>query len=153
MVRRRSTVRFRKGAPNTPRSGPVDKRRRIVRLQRYVLNPPMKVAVWLGLIPGHMIVETAGRVTGKRRRTVVGCCRDGLSLWAVAEQGRHAGYVRNLEANPDVRVRLNGRWRPATAHVVDSDDPVARLAQFPASHSRVVQRVGTALLTIRFDLR
>jgi deazaflavin-dependent oxidoreductase (nitroreductase family) len=145
MVRRRSTVRFRKGAPEK-------KRRRTIRLQRYVLNPPMKAVTWLGLNPGHMLVETTGRLTGKRRRTVVGCQRDADRLWVVAEQGRHAGYVRNLEADPEVRVRLGRRWRQATAHVVDSDDPVARLQQFPASHGRVVQRVGTSLLSVRFDL-
>jgi len=113
----------------------------------------MKAATWLGLNPGHILIETTGRVTGKRRRTVVGCHRDADSLWVVAEQGRHAGYVRNLEANPQVRVRLGGRWRQATAHVVEGDDPVARLQQFSAAHGRVVQRLGTALLSLRIDLR
>ena len=87
----------------------MDKRKRIVLLQRYVLNPPMKAAVWLGLVAGHMIVETTGRVSGRRRRTVVGYQRDGDSFWVVAEQGRHAGYVRNLEASHDVRLRVNLR--------------------------------------------
>ena len=130
----------------------MDKRKRIVILQRYVLNPPMKAAVWLGLLPGHMIVETTGRVSGKRRRTVVGCQAEGETLWVVAEQGRYAGYVRNLEANPDVRLRVDRRWRSAVAHVVDDDDPLARLAHFPDAHSRLVQRAGTSLLSIRFDL-
>ena len=52
----------------------------------------------------HMIVETTGRVSGKKRRTVVGCHREGTTIWVVAEQGRRAGYVRNLEANPSVRL-------------------------------------------------
>ena len=112
----------------------------------------MKAVTWLGLNPGHILIETTGRVTGKRRRTVVGCHRDGDCLWVVAEQGRHAGYVRNLEAIPDVRVRVAGRWRQATAHIVDGDDPVARLQQFPTAHGRIVQRVGTALLSVRVDL-
>ena len=127
-------------------------RRTTVRLQRYLVNPPMKAAVWFGLVPGHMIVETTGRVTGKRRRTVVGCQPDGDSLWVVAEQGRYAGYVRNLEANPEVRLRIKGRWRSAVAHIVDDDDPVARLAHFPDGHARIVQRAGTSLLSIRFDV-
>jgi deazaflavin-dependent oxidoreductase (nitroreductase family) len=129
------------------------RRRRTVRLQRYVLNPPMKAAVWLGLVPGHMIVETTGRVSGKRRRTVVGWRREGDVLWVVAEQGRHAGYVRNLEANPAVRLRINRRWRAATARVDDADDPLARLTHFPDAHARIVQRAGTALLSVRFDVR
>jgi deazaflavin-dependent oxidoreductase (nitroreductase family) len=112
----------------------------------------MKAAVWLGLVGGHMLVETVGRTTGKSRRTVVGCHVDGDSVWVVAEQGRHAGYVRNLEAQPAVRIRLGGRWRPATAAIVEDDDPVARLGSFKASHAAIVQRAGTDLLSLRFDL-
>ena len=130
----------------------MDKRTKVVLLQRYLLNPPMKASVWLGLVPGHMIVETTGRVSGKRRRTVVGCQRVGGSFWVVAEQGRRAGYVRNLEANPHVRLRLDRHWRAATAHIEDGDDPVARLRHFPDKHARIVQKAGTALLSVRFDL-
>jgi deazaflavin-dependent oxidoreductase (nitroreductase family) len=112
----------------------------------------MKAAVWLGLVPGHMVVETVGRTTGKRRRTVVGCARERTVLWVVAEQGRHAGYVRNLEAAPQVRLRLDRHWRPATATIVDEDDPVARLSMFGAKHAALVTKAGTSLLSLRFDL-
>ena len=127
-------------------------RRAVMRMQRYVLNPPVKVTVWLGLVPGHMIIETVGRKSGKRRRTVVGCHRDGDSLWVVAEQGRHAGYVRNLEAKPNVRLRLGGKWHSALAEILDDDDAVARLSAFSASHGAMVKRFGTELLTVRFHL-
>jgi hypothetical protein len=33
--------------------GEVSRRRRVVLLQKYVLNPPTKAAVYLGLVPGH----------------------------------------------------------------------------------------------------
>jgi deazaflavin-dependent oxidoreductase (nitroreductase family) len=128
------------------------KRRRVVRLQRYVLNPPMKAAVWLGLVGGHMLVETTGRTTGRRRRTVVGCRAEGDVVWVVAEQGRRAGYVRNLESDPHCRLRLGRRWRPATASLLDEDDPVARLAGFDPKHAALVQKAGTSLLTVRFEL-
>lgn len=129
------------------------KRRWVRRLQKYAANPPVKLAVFLGLVPGHVILETTGRKTGKRRRTVVGVHRGDSSLWIVAEQGRHAGYVRNLEANPQVRVKLRGRWSAAEATVVDSDDPQARLDSFGRpSHANAVRRFGTALLSIRLDL-
>ncbi|MDQ1696212.1 MAG: hypothetical protein QOJ03_1565 [Frankiaceae bacterium] len=132
---------------------PARKRRRVVLLQRYVFNPPMKAAVWAGLVRGHLLVETLGRVTGRRRRTVVGYHRAGSTLWVVAEQGRHAGYVRNLEARPHVRVRIDRRWQPAVATAVDGDDPVGRLASFGNDkHAALVQRAGTSLLSIRFDL-
>jgi deazaflavin-dependent oxidoreductase (nitroreductase family) len=87
------------------------------------------------------------------RRTVVGVHQDGDALWVVAEQGRHAAYVRNLEANPAVRIRLGRRWRAATAYVLDEDDAVARLATFGRDgHAKTVTSMGTSLLTLRFEL-
>jgi deazaflavin-dependent oxidoreductase (nitroreductase family) len=127
------------------------KRARVRLLQRYLLNPPAKAAVWTGLVPGYALVETKGRRSGKRRRNVVGMHVEGDVGWVVAEQGRHAGYVRNLEANGGVRVRTHGRWRPATAHVVGDDDPQARLQSFGRTHAATVRRFGTDLTTLRFD--
>ena len=128
------------------------RRHRIRLLQRYVLNPPVKLAVRAGLVPGYVLIETRGRRSGKRRVNVVGMHVEGSTGWVVAEQGHHAGYVRNLEADPDVRVCRRGRWRPARAEVVPDDDAQARLAAFSRSHAAVVRRVGTQLLTVRFDL-
>ena len=112
----------------------------------------MKLLVWAGLLPGNVLIETKGRRTGKRRRNVVGMLLEGDTGWVVAEQGRHAGYVRNLEANPDVRVRVGRTWRPARAQVVEGDDVRARLEAFGRrSHAAAVRRFGTELTTIRFD--
>ena len=130
------------------------RRRRIVAMQRWVLNPLMRRLVWLGLVPGHVVVETRGRRTGKRRRTVVGALVDGDSVWIVAEQGRHAGWVLNLEAEPAVRVRHRARWRAATASVVDGDDPQQRLRSWKRpGHARLVRSLGTDLRTIHVALR
>lgn len=130
------------------------KRRVVVPLQRFLLNPPVKVAAFLGLLPGYAVIETVGRKTGRARRTVVGVHRTNDTLWIVAEQGRHAGYVRNLEAHPPVRVRLRGRWRDGTAHVVWDDDPAARLRDFGRTvHARSVMGFGTELASIRVDLQ
>ena len=125
----------------------------MVLLQKYLLNPPTKAAVYLGLVPGHALIETTGRKTGKRRRTVVGVHVIGDTVWVVAEQGRHAGYVRNVEAHPRVRIRLGRRWRMATGHLLDDDDPVKRVRSFNRErHARLVTAMGTSLLTLRFDL-
>jgi deazaflavin-dependent oxidoreductase (nitroreductase family) len=122
-------------------------------VQRFLLNPPIKAVTWLGLSPRHLVLETVGRTSGKTRRSVVGYTRQGDVLWVVAEQGRHAGYVRNLEAQPAVRVRVHRRWADAVAVIVDDDDPVARLATFGDDrHAALVQKFGTSLLSIRLDL-
>jgi deazaflavin-dependent oxidoreductase (nitroreductase family) len=128
------------------------KRKRIRVVQRYLVNPPAKAAVWTGLVPGFVIIETIGRKTGAVRHNVVGMKIDGDTGWVIAEQGRHAGYVRNLEANPNVRVRVKGHWRDARAQIRDDDDPEARLDTFRRrSHEAAIHRFGTELLTIEFD--
>jgi deazaflavin-dependent oxidoreductase (nitroreductase family) len=131
-----------------------ERKRRTVRVvQRYLVNPPAKLAVRTGLVPGYVLIETTGRRTGKRRRTVVGMHLEDGTGWVVAEHGEHAGYVRNITANPNVRVCIRGRWRDARAEVLPADDPEARLATFGRSvHAASVRRFGTDLLTVRFDL-
>ena len=128
------------------------KRKRIRWVQRYLVNPPAKVAVWCGLVPGFVLVETTGRRSGQRRLNVVGIKVEGDTGWVVAEYGRHAGYVNNLEANPDVRVRMHRQWRTARAHILDDDDPQARLVSFHRrAHEAAVRQFGTDLLTIQFE--
>lgn len=131
-----------------------ERKRRWVRVaQRHLLNPPVKLLVWVGLVPGHVLLETRGRRTGKRRTTVVGMHLEGSTGWVVAEQGRHAGYVRNLQSEPAVRIRQGRRWRAARAVVVPGDDAEARLESFGRrSHAAAVRRFGTDLTTIRVDL-
>lgn len=130
------------------------RRRRIRRLQKYLLNPPLRPLVLLGLLPGYTVVETVGRKTGRRRGTVVGYSVQDGALWVVAEQGRHSDYVRNIEANPRVRVRLRGRWRAGEAEIVDTDDPHRRLDAFGRrSHATTVRSFGTALLSLRITVR
>ncbi|AHH97201.1 nitroreductase family deazaflavin-dependent oxidoreductase [Kutzneria viridogrisea] len=122
-------------------------------LQKYLINPPSKLLTTLGLLRGHIILETTGRRSGKRRRTVLGAQRAGSVLWVVAEQGRHAGYVRNLISQPRVRVRVDGRWHDARATVLDQDDVDARLASFEdQKHVAMVRRFGTSLLTVSIEL-
>src|SRR5438270_7753685 len=57
-------------------------------------------------LPGYALLETTGRKTGKRRRTPVGDGRIGNQFWLVAEHGGKAGYVRNIEHDPHVRLKL-----------------------------------------------
>jgi deazaflavin-dependent oxidoreductase (nitroreductase family) len=128
---------------------------RAVRLfQKYVLNPPVRALFALGLVPPtHVLLETTGRKTGQPRQNPVGNGLDGDTLWIVAEHGRGASYVGNLEADPRVRVKIGRRWRTGTATVLPDDDPRARLEQIGRPvNGFMVRSVGTDLLTIRVDL-
>jgi len=86
----------------------------------------------------------------------------GRQFWIVAEHGQKAGYVCNLIANPQVRLKLpdamRARWHRGTAHVLRDDDPRERQRwlgnQLPSSTSnaKAVRFFGTQLLTVRIDL-
>ena len=139
------------------------KRELVHALQKYVLNPPIKLLFALGVVPpGYALLETTGRKTGKARCTPVGNARIGNQFWIVAEHGLKAGYVRNIAANPRVRLKLQdglrARWYTGTAHVLSEDDPRERqrwlASQLPSSrgNAAAVRLLGTELLTVRVDL-
>ena len=121
------------------------KRRIVHTVQRHVVNPVGR------RLPVTML-ETTGRKSGLPRRTAVGGRVIDGAFWLVSEHGTDSDYVKNIKADPAVRVRLHGRWRTGTAHLLPDDDAVARLASLPQLNSAVVRVMGSDLLTIRIDL-
>jgi deazaflavin-dependent oxidoreductase (nitroreductase family) len=132
----------------------VDKRRVSTFMSAKLLNPVVKAAAGAGIpLPTVVILETTGRKSGQPRRTPVGKALVGNTLWIVAEHGRRAGYVRNIEANPRVRVKIGRRWRTGTAHPMPEDDPRERQRRMPNKlNSASVRLMGSDLLTVRVDL-
>jgi deazaflavin-dependent oxidoreductase (nitroreductase family) len=117
-----------------------------------VFNPLVRTSARAGISAfGIGLLETTGRRSGRPRQTPVGLSVEGDTAWLVAEHGRRAAYVRNLEADPRVRVLWSRRWRAGLAHIVD-DDPRERLRRMPRIHAASVRAMGTELLTIRIDL-
>ena len=132
-------------------------------LQKYYLNPPIKVLFAIGVAPpGYALLETIGRKTGTPRRTPVGDGLVGKQFWIIAEHGMKASYVRNIASNPRVRVKLRngirGRWHSGTAQLLSEDDPRTRqkwlYERLPSSlvNAMAVRLLGTELLTVRIDL-
>ena len=121
------------------------KRQVVHRIQRLLVNPVGRQ------MPG-VILETTGRKSGQPRRTAVGGRVVDNQFWLVSEHGEHSDYVRNIKATPAVRVRIGGRWRNGTAHLLPDDDPLRRLGDLPRLNSAVVRLMGSDLLTIRIDL-
>lgn len=137
----------------------MDKYRVVNGVQKRLLNPVVRAGLERGLrVPGYALLETTGRRSGLRRTTPVGDGLEGDTFWIVAEHGRRAAYVRNLEADPRVRVRVRGRWRTGTARVLPDDDPRERQRvlgrrRFSARlNAAAVRAFGTDLLTVRVDL-
>lgn len=131
----------------------LDKRRFTTALGKYFVNPVVRAGVRGGLLRSHAILETTGRRSGEPRRTPVGNGLDGDTFWIVAEHGRRAAYVRNIEAHPCVRVMVGGRWRSGTARLLPEDDPRERQRKIGSRlNAAAVRALGTELLTVRIDL-
>jgi deazaflavin-dependent oxidoreductase (nitroreductase family) len=132
----------------------MDKRRVSTGITNRLLNPFVKAAARAGVpLPMVVILETTGRRSGVPRRTPVGKALVGDTLWVVAEHGRRAAWVRNVEADPNVRVRAGRRWRAGRARIVADDDPRERQRQMPNKlNSAMVRVMHSDMLTVRIDL-
>ena len=113
--------------------------------QKRVANPLMR------RVPTQTLLETIGRKSGEPRRTPLGGQLDGDQFWFVSEFGEKSQYVRNIKADPRVRVRLRGKWHSGIAHLVPDDDPRARLQEQSQLNAFGVRTLGTNLLTVRVD--
>ncbi len=129
-------------------------KRRLVRFQqKWLINPYIKRRAG---DPGfrYALLETIGRKSGLPRQTPVGDGQDEATntFWIVAEDATGA-YVRNIQANPRVRVRYNGKWRAGRAHLMPEDDPIKRLElAYEKRTAGQVRLFGVSLLTVRIDL-
>ncbi len=117
---------------------------------KYLVNPIVKRVA--GYVPFWSLLETTGRKSGEPRRNPVGNGLIGNTFWIVAEHGRRAQYVKNIVADPRVRIRVGGRWRSGAAYPMPEDDPRARQRTLGRFNSAMVRTVGTDLLTVRIDL-
>jgi deazaflavin-dependent oxidoreductase (nitroreductase family) len=147
-----------------PQRGPghAPGRRILRRLQQSVINPVVRLGWSLRIpIPGDALLETIGRRTGLPRRTPVCDGLQGQTFWLISQRGRDADWVRNIEADPRVRVRVSGlhtAWRMGTARVVPDDDPQQRRRNL--GRDDLARRlclctsaaVDTRPLTVRIDL-
>lgn len=137
---------------------------RVVRpLQNALVNPLLNLSWALGTPPpGDALLETIGRETGEPRRTPICDGLAGKTFWLVSQHGRRSEWVRNIEANPRVRVATRSGWRvdwrSGTAHIVDDDDPSERIRILSRGNLarglclRTSALVASSLLTIRIDL-
>jgi deazaflavin-dependent oxidoreductase (nitroreductase family) len=132
----------------------VNKRRVSTFITARLVNPLVRAAARAGLpLPMVVILETRGRRSGKPRRIPVGKALDGDTLWIVAEHGRRSSYVRNIQADPRVRVRVGRRWRTGSAQVLLDDDWRERQRRMPNKvNSASVRLMGTEHVTVRVDL-
>ncbi len=113
-------------------------------------NPAWRVIA--GRVPGFALVETTGRRTGRKHQVPVGARLEDHSVWLVAGHASDAHYIKNIKANPDVRVRIGGRWRDGMAHLVPEDDARRRAVHLNLLNGLFERVASSDLLTVRIDL-
>jgi deazaflavin-dependent oxidoreductase (nitroreductase family) len=85
-----------------------------------------------------LILHTTGNKTGTPRATMLTTpIRDGETLVLVGSYGgddREPMWTRNLRANPDVEITIDGATRPMRAHVASSDERAALWPRVTSSY-------------------
>ena len=81
-------------------------------------------AIGLGPVIGRIILllTTTGRKSGKKRVTPLQYEKIGAEYYLGAARGLKADWVRNIQADPQVEVRVGAKHFIGTAEVID--DPV-----------------------------
>lgn len=140
------------------------KRLLVKSLQKYVVNPPVRLSLRCRVPMGWCLLQSTGRRTGMRRTVPVGNGRVGTTLWVIAEHGDRAGYVHNIrtDSRVEVLIRTCGtrmEWVTGHAVVLDGDDPHARQwaligwrHPWRLLNALTVRVLGTTLRTVRIDL-
>ena len=119
-----------------------------------IVNPFVRRLASAGLAGGSVaLLETTGRKSGQKRVTPVGNGLRGDVFWIVTEHGWGSAYVKNIQADPHVRVKVGRRWRSGTAHILPDDDPYERMKTLRRpGNDTAVRLIGTEHLVIRVDL-
>src|SRR3954469_7408918 len=103
------------------------KRRVRKRVPLGLVDPLVRPLLEHARLPGWALLETTGRRSGQPRRVPLGDGLRGNAFWIVTEPGWSADYVKNIQADPRVRVKARGRWRSGKAHILVDDDANTRL--------------------------
>lgn len=70
----------------------------------------------------HCYLETVGRVTGRPHEIEIWYAVRGSTLYLMSGGRDRADWVKNLQCNPRVRVRIDGRTFTGTAAVIEGTD-------------------------------
>jgi deazaflavin-dependent oxidoreductase (nitroreductase family) len=144
----------------------------MLKLQNRVFNRPARALVAWGLAPPtYALLETMGRRSGLPRQVPVANGLQGRTFWLIAGLGDQAQYVKNISADPHVRVKarparlrdgVRARWYSGTAHPMPEDDARQRHRQLGRGRPgyrldgillRRLASLGSGrMLTIRIDL-
>ena len=130
-------------------------KRRVARfVTNRLVNPLVRPLLERGLFGrSHALLETTGRRSGMPRRVPLGNGLRGDVFWIVTEHGYAADYVKNIQKDPRVRVKVGRTWREGRAEILPDDDPHERMRWLGRPvNDTALRLVGTQHLTIRITL-
>ncbi len=123
---------------------------RFVRAYWKVINPIFRV--FAGRVPGYVLLETIGRKSGRRHQVPVAGKLNKNVVWIVVGHASRSAFLRNVRANPQVRVRVNRRWREGRAEVVGGDDARRRAWRTNPANAGFLRVASSDLATLRVEL-
>lgn len=126
--------------------GRYDRRYRYI--TRFQKHPYNRV---LDHFPMQPVLETTGRKSVLPRRVPVSGRPVGDDVCMVSEFGERSDYVRNIKANPQVRLRLRGQWHTGMAQLLH-DDASRRLQQLGRLPAIAIRAIGANLVTVCLHL-
>jgi deazaflavin-dependent oxidoreductase (nitroreductase family) len=131
--------------------GPAERRRRTRHMMMWrVVNPVNRALV--PLAPWWVVLETTGRRSGRPRATPLARGPvDGNTAWLISVHGRHADWVRNLEATPAVRLWIRGRWHQGQASLHPYDAAIVRRFNRYARGGPLLLGIEPMLVRVEFD--
>lgn len=91
---------------------------------------------WFALAPpaGFGVLTTVGRRTGKARPRCMRVIRDGDRAYLISIPGEHAAWLKNIRANPEVRLRIKGgKFRGRARELTDPDEVRAAMDTYRGS--------------------
>lgn len=113
------------------------------RVGRTMVNPLVTALDRRGIRSKLVIeLETTGRKSGEPRRVPLTGSADADGVWVISQHGHRAGWAHNIDADPRVRVRVDGQWHNGTAAFRPDDDIRARARSFAGGK---VSAAATAL--------
>jgi F420H(2)-dependent quinone reductase len=101
-----------------------------------------------------LLLTTIGRQSGEQRTNGLTYCRDRGDIIVVASNGgsdRPPAWLLNLQANPEVTVRVGRQVKSATARVADPDE-MAHLWPLVNRTNRGMSRILHRGVTGRYDV-
>jgi deazaflavin-dependent oxidoreductase (nitroreductase family) len=143
------------GSPGAGSKARAAKRRLVRPMTNRLVNPLVRPLVERGLLArGWALLETRGRRSGRPRVVPVGNGLRGDVFWIVTEHGWASAYVKNIQAEPRVRVKVGRKpWRSGVAVILPDEDPYERMRLLGRGmNDAAVRLVGTEHLVIRVDL-